>query len=108
MIRFGAGRMQFLLPLFLRERAKPDANRLVVSCANESYEVKVQRHPRARRYTLRVREKSREVVMTIPPRGSLRQARDFAERNAGWIAARLRRIPQSVPFADGAIIPLRG
>jgi predicted metal-dependent hydrolase len=101
--------MQFHLPMFLRARpATGEDPRLVVSCANENFVVTVRRHPRARRYTLRVRERDREVVMTIPPRGSLRQARDFAERNADWIAARVRRIPHVVPFADGETIPLRG
>ena len=101
--------MQFRLPLFLRARPTADeSRRLVVSCANGHFEVTVRRHPRARRYTLRVRERDRSVVMTIPPRGSLRQARDFAERNAGWIAARVKKIPEGVPFADGATIPLRG
>jgi predicted metal-dependent hydrolase len=101
--------MQFQLPLFLRAKpAVAEVPRLVVSCANENFEVTVRRHPRARRYTLRVRERDREIVMTIPPRGSMRQARDFAERNANWIASRVKRIPQSVPFADGATIPLRG
>jgi predicted metal-dependent hydrolase len=41
-------------------------------------------------------------------RGSMREAQKFAERNAGWIAARLARIPQPVLFADGATVPLRG
>jgi predicted metal-dependent hydrolase len=101
--------MQFQLPLFLRAKpAAAEVPRLVVSCANENFEVTVRRHPRARRFTLRVRERDREIVMTIPPRGSMRQARDFAERNANWIAARVKRIPQSVPFADGESIPLRG
>ncbi len=31
---------------------------------------------------------SREVVLTMPPRGSLREARDFAQKHGGWIAAR--------------------
>jgi predicted metal-dependent hydrolase len=100
--------MQLLLPLFSLRKNAGKPPRLVVFCANEAYEVQVQRHPRARRYILRVREASRDVVMTIPPRGSLREARAFAERNAPWIASRLKRIPQPVPFADGEIIPLRG
>jgi predicted metal-dependent hydrolase len=101
--------MQFLLPLFVRKAPTAVEDRpIVVSCANEQYEVTVRRHPRARRYTLRVRERDRAVVMTIPPRGSLRQAREFAERNAGWIATRMKRIPDHVPFLDGAEIPLRG
>ena len=100
--------MQFLFPLFLRPKPAAGSGRLVVSCANEDYDVTVRRHPRARRYTLRVRDRDREIIMTIPPRGSLRQARDFAERNADWIAARVKRIPDRVPFAGGETIPLRG
>lgn len=101
--------MQLSLPFFLRKSPKADDGRkLVVSCANEAFEVTVKRNPRARRYTLRVRERGREVVMTMPQRGSLREARNFAERNAAWIAARVKRIPEPVPFADGATIPLRG
>jgi predicted metal-dependent hydrolase len=100
--------MQFQLPFFLRPRPAAEDGRLVVSCAQEDFEVTIRRHPRARRYTLRVRERDRAVVLTMPPRGSLRQARDFAERNAGWIASRVKRIPGRVPFAEGAEIPLRG
>ena len=100
--------MQLLLPFSFTRKAAGVPGRVVVSCAHEAYEVVVQRHPRARRYTLRVREASRDVVMTIPPRGSLRQARAFAEKNAAWIANRLQRMPAPVPFADGEVIPLRG
>lgn len=100
--------MQLTFPLFPGRSAKPDNGKLVVSCANEAYEVTLKRHPRARRYTLRVRDRGREIVMTIPPRGSLREARDFAQRNAAWIAARLKRIPEPVAFVHGATIPLRG
>jgi predicted metal-dependent hydrolase len=100
--------MQFQLPYFLRAKPTVEDGRLVVSCAQEQYEVTVRRHPRARRYTLRVRERDRAVVLTMPPRGSLRQAKDFAERNAGWIAARVKRIPDRVPFANDVEIPLRG
>jgi predicted metal-dependent hydrolase len=100
--------MQLSLPFFLTRPLPADGGKLVVSCANEAFEVTVKRHSRARRYTLRVREKGREIVMTIPPRGSLREARNFAERNAGWIAARIKRIPAPVPFLHGATIPLRG
>jgi predicted metal-dependent hydrolase len=100
--------MQLFLPFSFTRKAAGEHGRLVVSCAHEAYEVVVQRHPRARRYTLRVREASRDVVMTIPPRGSLKQARAFAVKNAAWIAARLKRMPEPVPFADGEVIPLRG
>jgi len=72
------------------------------------YSVELRRHARARRYTLRVQAATRTVVLTMPLRGALREARTFAERNGGWIAARLKRLPQAIPFADGLELPLRG
>ena len=32
----------------------------------------------------------------------------FAETQAGWIAARLKRLPARQPFVDGAVLPLFG
>ena len=72
------------------------------------YPVRVRRHRRARRYTLRIHSATREVLLTMPPRGSLKEARDFAQKQGAWIAARLGRLPQPAPFADGARLPLRG
>ena len=72
------------------------------------YAVRVRRHRQARRYTLRIQAATREVVLTIPPRGTLKEARDFAQKHGGWIAARLRRLPEAAPFAHGVMVPLRG
>ena len=44
----------------------------------------------------------------MPPRGTLVDAKDFAQRHGGWIAARLGRLPKAAPFHHGAVIPLRG
>ncbi len=44
----------------------------------------------------------------MPPRGSVREAQEFAQRHGGWIAARLHRLPEATPFADGVVVPLRG
>jgi len=70
--------------------------------------VHLRRHRQARRYTLRIDAATREVVLTIPPRGSLKEARDFAQKHGGWIAARLKRLPEAAPFAHGLEVPLRG
>lgn len=70
--------------------------------------VNLRRNPRARRYTLRVRAATRDVVLTLPARGTVNEAYDFAHRHAGWIKVRLDRLPQTVAFAPGAVIPLRG
>jgi predicted metal-dependent hydrolase len=93
---------------FFPQRKPDEPNRIVITGDGEPCHIEIKRHAAARRYTLRVRETSRDVVLTMPPRGSLKQAKSFAEKNAEWISARLKRLPGPVPFADGAIIPLRG
>jgi predicted metal-dependent hydrolase len=72
------------------------------------YLVQLRRHRQARRYTLRIQATTREVILTMPPRGSLKEAGEFAQKHGGWIAARLGRLPEAAPFVDGATVPLRG
>jgi len=38
------------------------------------------------------------VILTMPPRGSLKEAKEFAQKHGGWIAARLHRLPEAKPF----------
>jgi predicted metal-dependent hydrolase len=68
----------------------------------------LKRLPSARRFTLRVRGATRDVVLTMPARSSLRSAREFAERHAAWIGARLARLPRPVIFEPLSTAPLRG
>lgn len=75
---------------------------------HEEILVRLRRNARARRYTLRVRAATRDVVLTLPARGTLREALAFAQRQAGWVETRLARLPVVVAFAPGARIPLRG
>jgi predicted metal-dependent hydrolase len=70
--------------------------------------IRIRRHRQARRYTLRIDAASREVVLTMPPRGSVREAKEFAQKHGGWIAARLKRLPKAAPFAHDGEVPLRG
>ncbi len=94
---------------FFPERQPADEpNRLVIAGDGEPYHIELKRHANARRYTLRVRETSRDIVLTMPPRGSLRQAKLFAEKNVAWIAVRLKRMPGPIPFSHDQVIPLRG
>ena len=95
-----------LRALLYRRPSEPPA--ISVTFDREIYLVRVRRHRQARRYTLRIQSATREVVLTMPPRGSLKQAREFAQKHGGWIAARLGRLPEPSPFAPGAVIPLRG
>jgi len=75
---------------------------------DSTYVVRVKRHRQARRYTLRLVAATREVMLTMPPRGSLKEAKAFAEKNSAWIAARVQHLPETAPFLDGGYVPLRG
>jgi len=79
-----------------------------IEFGQQSYPVRLRRHRQARRYTLRIQTASREVLLTMPPRGNLKEARAFAQKHGAWIAARLSRLPQPTPFAHGTVLPLRG
>ena len=95
-----------LRALLYRRPTEPQAFEVVFSKA--IYLVRLRRHRQARRYTLRIQAATREVVLTMPPRGSLKEAKAFAEKHGGWIAARLERLPEAAPFAHGTNVPLRG
>jgi predicted metal-dependent hydrolase len=92
----------------LLDRRQSQPQTFQIAFEQDIYLINVRRHRRARRYTLRIHSSTREVILTMPPRGSLREAKAFAQKHGGWIAARLRRLPAAAPFADGAIVPLRG
>ena len=94
-----------LRALLYRRPPEPQAIEVVFDGA--MYLVRLNRHRRARRYTLRIHAARREVILTMPPRGSLREAQAFAEKHGGWIAARLTRLPTTVPFAHDTIVPIR-
>src|SRR5688500_13976801 len=92
--------------LLYRRPTEPQA--ISIAFDQSIYLVRLRRHRQARRYTLRIQAATREVVLTMPPRGSVREAKEFAQKHGGWIAARLHRLPQAAPFAHGTTVPLRG
>jgi len=92
--------------LLYRRPSEPQT--IEIAFDNSTYLVRLRRHRQARRYTLRIQAASRDVILTIPPRGTLKEARAFAQKHGGWIAARLGRLPEAAPFAHGVVVPLRG
>jgi predicted metal-dependent hydrolase len=92
--------------LLYRRPAEP--SRLLVKHGTQIYSVRLRRHRRARRYTLRIHPSDREAILTMPPRGTLADAKEFAQKHGAWIAARLGRLPKAAPFLSGTIVPLRG
>ncbi len=97
-----------MLRLFQSRTPDVPVAHLDIAHSGATYRVALKRLPSARRFTLRVRGATRDVVLTMPARSSLRSAREFAERHAAWIGARLARLPRPVTFEPNSIAPLRG
>jgi predicted metal-dependent hydrolase len=73
-----------MLQRILRLLDPPSAERIEVEHLGLTYPVKIRRSAQAQRYTLRVKAASREAVLTMPTRGSMATAKDFAARHGGW------------------------
>jgi hypothetical protein len=86
----------------------PEPEELRIEHADALLPVTFRRSARARRVSLRVDPARRRIVLTAPTRMSREAAVGFAQQQAGWIAARLKRLPERRLFADGADVPLFG
>ncbi|MCG6203948.1 M48 family metallopeptidase [Rhodopseudomonas sp. HC1] len=89
-------------------RRPTEPSTIAVRHGSQFFAVRIRRHRRARRYTLRIHPSDREAILTMPPRGTLTDAKEFAQRHGAWIAARLGRLPKAAPFQPGTLVPLRG
>ena len=94
--------------LRLFRRTDPDTDRIDLRVGRSTYPITVKRLASARRYTLRVRTAQRDIVLSMPQRGSLTTAAAFAEKHAYWIVTRIRKLADDIGFADGATVPFRG
>jgi len=92
------------MPLFFQDA--PD--QFEIATESGIVAVTLRRHARARNYTLRLKSATGTPVLTMPRRGSLREARKFLDRNAGWLLRQMDKLPRGEPIADGSTIPLRG
>ncbi len=97
-----------MLRLFQRGAPRAPVAHFEIAHCGAVHQVALRRLPNARRFTLRVRAASRDVVLTMPARASLKAAREFAERHAARIGARLDRLPDLVYFEPSSFAPLRG
>jgi predicted metal-dependent hydrolase len=70
--------------------------------------VELALHPRARRITLRVDKARGTLRLTLPPGVSQSEGLRFAGRQQAWLRRRLSELPQAVPFAEGAEVPVLG
>lgn len=94
----------------MRMRAKrtPLPERLTLSSDDGDVHIRLRKDARARRYLLRIPTDQSGPIMTVPKSGDLKRAEQFARQHLEWLVSRLNQKPDSVPFEDGSIIPLRG
>ncbi|MGA2088511.1 MAG: SprT family zinc-dependent metalloprotease [Stellaceae bacterium] len=79
-----------------------------IALGQAEMKLNVSRHPRARRFVLRLDERGESIELVLPRWGSLKEAGRFLEQNRGWLEQRLKDLPPRVAFADGSEIPLLG
>jgi predicted metal-dependent hydrolase len=70
--------------------------------------LELRRSRRARRISLRIDMARSRVVLVSPHRVARRHALEFLGRQEAWLRARLAQLPASLPFADGATVPILG
>jgi predicted metal-dependent hydrolase len=70
--------------------------------------VRLRVNARARRISLKLDPKAREVIATAPTARQLAEALRFAETRSSWIMARVAALPAPQPFHPGAVIELAG
>jgi predicted metal-dependent hydrolase len=97
---------RFFSALTSEPARKAEAMEMVI--AGRARLVRFRRSAKARRYTLRLKPGTDEFVVTLPMRGTLAFARDFAERHHGWMEKRLVKLAERTPFLPGAIVPFLG
>ena len=97
-----------MLRLFERRPTAAPVAQIEIAHAGQVFRIALKRVSTSRRFTLRVRAATRDVLLTMPSRSTLKSAREFAERHAAWIGVRLARLPPPIAFVEAATTPLRG
>ncbi len=74
--------------------------------AMQTIAVRVRVYAKARNFRLRITSNG-EPVLSVPARGNIRDAKEFLNRQKGWLAKKLDERPKPVAFVEGAKFPIR-
>ena len=80
----------------------------VLTIDGRPFAVRIVRHPRARRVTLRVEPWEDAVRLTLPPREALAPAMRWAVAQGAALARAAAERAPARPFRDGGVVPLEG
>ncbi len=89
-------------------RHRPAAAPPVLALAGRQVPLIVRKSQRAKRIALHVDAARAAVELVLPKRVALATGLDFLEERRGWVEERLALMPERVPFADGAEVPILG
>ncbi|MDQ2801388.1 MAG: M48 family metallopeptidase [Pseudomonadota bacterium] len=67
-----------------------------------------RRNSRAHRVSLSIDPRGGAVVVTLPLRAARGAGVALLMNNVAWVTDRLARLPDAIPFADGALVPIDG
>jgi predicted metal-dependent hydrolase len=79
-----------------------------VDVDGQSVPVSIHRNKQARRLILRLDPISGGARLTLPSYVPLAEGLEFIQQQQGWLKRRLGKVPERVPFEDGAVIPMLG
>ncbi|MFV0291935.1 MAG: M48 family metallopeptidase [Paracoccus sp. (in: a-proteobacteria)] len=74
----------------------------------DGIKITVRRNVRARRMTLRVLRTGGDVVLTLPPRASLKAGREFVMSRSDWLRRTVATMPPVQKVDEGACLPVSG
>lgn len=80
----------------------------VANFAGTEIPLLMRRSRRARRISLKIDARLDAAVLVLPPSVSETEGLRFAESHRDWLLAQWSGLAPRVPFADGAVVPLRG
>jgi predicted metal-dependent hydrolase len=96
--------VQLVLPL----NSPKSSGLRTITIAGRTYHIEIARHPRARRYLLRVSNEG-TLRLTVPRGAGIAAGLQFASRQHEWIEReRLRQGRHSAPWKNGSIVMFRG
>lgn len=79
-----------------------------IDLAGRDVALTIRRSARAKRLGLRIAGHDGSVVLVLPRGVAEAQGMKFLTGRADWVLDRLNEVPERVPFADGAVLPLGG
>ncbi len=86
----------------------PHQSRETLTLSTGPARVLWRRSARARKISLRIDARAGSVVVTLPPRAAQAAGMALLRDNAAWVAERLACLPDPIPLADGAYVPVNG